>query len=597
MTNPPRAARRKRVLRGIAALLLTLPLLAAPARTQTHWGTETLLNPYRLPPIAPGTKPTFTDLDKDGDPDVMRYVTANGFPVQWIDDDDDMKWTDLEGDTDNDCLMVDRNKDGQYGSWGDIAIDWNDTNGDGRADMQVLTEYAPAEKKNEVSGPGHIMITLDTDHDGIFNYIDYSTFELRAWLHDGASDFYQDYHGKSMFLKAHTSPSKVNDPQLNWENPFLFYDPDGDGLTEMAIRMLDLFEKGDPAEPHPYKLTGNIGYVAITFDADNDNAPGNEFDFDWTINYRGPGFSYRDQIHRFRNMRGLPAADQYFLDPRYRQVDTLRYADHEAAWPLIFDRGKWNTAWFTYDEDDDSQRWERVELYGPMDPYKFGQKAGGLDDNGQADPAGDRADWDLDFSGGGNLYVSPLDGKLHLLGAEKGAWRIDQNAESFQGMGGLYDVYGPARQAKPVTRAALIRYADRDGNGFLDTIEYDLDGDGKAERSISAKALGLTDTAPVLKMRDLNYQAVTRLETANADAMWARATGALAAARRLGINTDWYALMQHPKSVRQRQHHGYWLQFYIYRDLLDRAARRRDAKLTLAADRAFHGGGWDAVGR
>ena len=44
------------------------------------------LIPYRLPPAPAGYKPTYIDLDGDGDPDILRTVTANGIPVQWIDD-------------------------------------------------------------------------------------------------------------------------------------------------------------------------------------------------------------------------------------------------------------------------------------------------------------------------------------------------------------------------------------------------------------------------------------------------------------------------------------------------------------------------------
>lgn len=56
----------------------------------------------------------------------------------------------------------------------------------------------------------------------------------------------------------------------------------------------------------------------------------------------------------------------------------------------------------------------RVEFYEARDPFKVGAGNGGLDHNTQADAAGDRGEWDMDCSGKGNLYISPLDGRLHL---------------------------------------------------------------------------------------------------------------------------------------------------------------------------------------
>ena len=162
----------------------------------------------------------------------FKPLQGKNTPVQWIDDDDNMKNGDMEGDLVNDCLMIDRDKDGKYGSYNDLVIDWNDSNNDGRADMQVVASYVSKASKS-AWGPGHYMWVLDTDLDNIFNYIDWDTFELRCWIHNGMSDFFEDYHGKSIFMKMHTTTDKMNDVRLNWENPFLFYDPDNDGLTEM----------------------------------------------------------------------------------------------------------------------------------------------------------------------------------------------------------------------------------------------------------------------------------------------------------------------------------------------------------------------------
>ncbi|MEI7422927.1 MAG: hypothetical protein WCK18_12570 [Prolixibacteraceae bacterium] len=551
------------------------------------WNTNTKLNIYRPLQQLPGTKPEFIDLDNDGDPDVMRYTTANGFPVQWIDDDDDMKVTDTEGDTDNDCLMVDVNKDGKYGSYSDAVIDWVDTNNDGKADIQIFSEFASEKDKDKPWGPGHFMVNMDLDKDNILNYIDWNTFQVRCWIHDGKSDFFEDYSGNTLFLKIHSSPQHINDLRLNWENPFLFFDPDHDGLTECAIRLLDRPTYGVTGDKYLTKLTGKIDYVTMAYDLDNDNSPGNPFDFDMTITFRGGGFDYMDQVHPFKNLRGLPAADQYFMDPRIRQLEEFIYPDHEKALDLVFNRGKWNEAWLVFDEDDDCERWERVELLDPKDPYTIGVKKGGLDDNPQSDPVGDRGEWDLDNSGNGNLYVSPLDGKIHLFGAETGYWRVDQNAFYYQGMGGLYDGYGPVRTPADPTIFPLISYKDTDGNGFFDSISYDLNGDKTADFTFSLKELGISDQAEVIKINKMKYPDFNKLNTAVSENTWKKALAFQQLAGKQGINTQWYALLKSPKSIRQKYSFGYWLKFYLFMDCLEKAKRENNGTLANEISKAY----------
>lgn len=541
------------------------------------WNLNSKLNSYKLFEIEPKTKPVFLDLDNDGDPDVMKYTTANGFHVQWIDDDDDMKWTDTCGDTDNDCLMVDRNNDGNFGSYSDVIVDWVDTNNDGKADMQIYSEFANEIDKDKGWGPGHFMINMDLDKDNIFNYIDWNTFDVRPWLHDGKSDFFEDYSGKSLFLKTHSSPQHINDLRLSWENPFLFYDPDKDGLTEYVIRLMDIAIKDKPDEKFKTILTGKISWVSMSYDMDNDNSPGNPFDFDMTISFRGGGINYMDQVHKFKNLRGLPATDKYFMDPRIRQLEEFIYPDHESVHKLIFD-AKFDEAWFSYDEDDDCERWERVELYEKGDPYIMGMKNGGID-NTQSDPTGDRGEWDLDNSGKGQLYISPLDGKIHLYGAEKGAWRVDQNAFYYQGMGGQYDIYGPARIPVEPTTFPVIRYSDSDNNGFFDTIEFDLDGDREVDHSFCLKDLGISDVSKVYDTSKMKYADFTRLEKKVADDTWKSAQKFVILAEKQGFNTQWYALLKSPKSIRQQYSQGYWLKLYLFMDCLDKAQNENNATL------------------
>ena len=552
---------------------------------------ESCIASFRMPLPPPGFKPKLEDLNGDGKPEAIYSMTGDSVPILWIDDDRDMKWTDIEGDMDNDCLLIDRNKDGIYGGDGDLVIDWVDSDNDGKADLQIVMDY-PAVHATEVWPNGHVMILLDTDKDNIFNYIDWNTYQIKSWNKSGRAAFYTDYSGQSAFTKMHVATYNMGDLRLNWENPFLFYDPDKDGLSEIAVRLLDSpSTKDEKASWNDYvnmQLEGVIDWVSISVDLDNDNAPGNDFDFDFTLGLRGGGFDYMDQVHVFKNMRGLPEADKFFMDPRWRQMDELIYPDHKNAFDLIFNRGKWESAHFVYDEDDDCHRWERVEFYEARDPFKVGAGNGGLDHNTQADAAGDRGEWDMDCSGKGNLYISPLDGRLHLYGAEWGCWRVDQNTEYYQGWDRLWINKNPKK-------FATVKYTDKNGNGFLDYVEYDMDGDGKFETVFDLKALGIDDRAKLIDVSSFTYRDYTKMMKRMSDGIWERAQTAVRVAHKYGLNTSWYAWWIEALSMREKYHRGYWLQYYLFQDLMNYGLRIGDKDLQQKLVVAYCSGNWKSL--
>ena len=552
---------------------------------------ESCIASFRMPLPPPGFKPKLEDLNGDGKPEAIYSMTGDSVPILWIDDDRDMKWTDIEGDMDNDCLLIDRNKDGIYGGDGDLVIDWVDSDNDGKADLQIVMDY-PAVHATEVWPNGHVMILLDTDKDNIFNYIDWNTYQIKSWNKSGRAAFYTDYSGQSAFTKMHVATYNMGDLRLNWENPFLFYDPDKDGLSEIAVRLLDSpSTKDEKASWNDYvnmQLEGVIDWVSISVDLDNDNAPGNDFDFDFTLGLRGGGFDYMDQVHVFKNMRGLPEADKFFMDPRWRQMDELIYPDHKNAFDLIFNRGKWESAHFVYDEDDDCHRWERVEFYEARDPFKVGAGNGGLDHNTQADAAGDRGEWDMDCSGKGNLYISPLDGRLHLYGAEWGCWRVDQNTEYYQGWDRLWINKNPKK-------FATVKYTDKNGNGFLDYVEYDMDGDGKFETVFDLKALGIDDRAKLIDVSSFTYSDYTKMMKRMSDGIWERAQTAVRVAHKYGLNTSWYAWWIEALSMREKYHRGYWLQYYLFQDLMNYGLRTGDKDLQQKLVVAYCSGNWKSL--
>ena len=565
VSTPHNTIDMKKLLLLLSIILLSFSGLQAQQSDSLYWNTNTLLLPLRLPPAPLTHTPEYIDLTGDGKPDVLRTITATGIPVQWIDDDGTLQYGDLEGSTKNGCLMIDLNRDGIYGGYGDMIIDWVAEDDAGNPAMMCIVDNIREDGK--LKSGGHYMWIIDTDRDGVTGYIDWATYKLRCWLHSGTSNFFTDYHGQTAFLKIHESPEKVNDLRLNWENPFLFYDPDGDGLSEVAIRLLETPEHEIVGGQRNANLKGCIDWVSISWDTDNDNSPGNEFDLDMTLHFKGPGFDILDQRHTNKNMRGNPAADTLFMDPRFRQLTELIYPGHDTAWDLIFNRGEWDQVWFTYDEDDDCNRWERVEMYHPLDPFKAGPWQGGVDNNAQSDPAGDRGEWDTDNSGGGQLYVGTFDGRIHLYGAESGIWRIDQIGYYYQGMGLLYDGYGPERVRQEPQLFATVRYTDTDDNGFFDTIEYDLDGDTVFETTVSLSELGISDVSSIIPTPDLDYDDFLALQARVSDNMWAHAQTVTGVALAYGLETSWYNLMMNPRSARERYDYGYWLPFYLYKDL------------------------------
>ncbi len=535
------------------------------------------------------------DLDKDGDPDVIKTTLSDSIPMYWIDDDDDMQTTDREGDLDNDCLLIDRNRDGIFAGPGDLSIDWVDNNGDGIADMQVVVENSQPESKSGWRWNSNYMWIIDQEQDEAFNYINWKDLVLRCWEHYGASHFYEDYHGQTLFQKASIPSYRYSDLRYSWENPFLFYDLDNDGLSEVAIRLEDsgrfTNKKSKDSTLIDTYPTAMIDHVYMGFDMDNDNAPSNEFDFDMGIRFSGEGFSYVSQVHKFENMRWLPDADSLFFDNRWRELDELIYTDHDSAWDFVFNKGKWDECWFVFDEDDDCERWERVEFYEPKDPFKIGMNNGGIDHNPQADASGDRGEWDLDNSGKGKLYIG-FDSRIHLYGAESGIWRIDQDADSYQGWGGLYADKYKRDQQIPET-FATIGYEDTNNDGFLDLIKYDLNGDTIFEITYNLKELGINTNYEIYNPKDHDSGKLSQLFEKAAGQMWEQAEAAVEAAKEYNINYKWYAPLLHPKSVNEKYRHGYWLQFYLFHDFLQYAQDTKNINLEKQVLSAYFQQDWE----
>lgn len=540
-------------------LLLGALALSFTCGAQNYWNSATQLKPFRFPMPPVGYTPEKLDLNGDGKQDAVKTIINGNMPVLWLDDDGNMKNGDNEGDFVNDCILVDRNADGKY----DFIVKHADLNGDEKADIQFILDYTVGGKGPKEWNSPHYMVVIDDDNDGVFNYVDWNTVTLKCWEKNGLSDFYTDYSGNSTFLKMHRTTLDCYDLRYNWENPFLFYDYDKDGLTEIALRYCDVPYASEEAKAAGYpkrQYQGRMGWFSIGIDMDNDNCPGNDFDFDMTLHYSSKNaFEYHSEVFPLKNMRGLPEADKFFPDPRVRELTKLIFPSRKNAFNYAWN-GKWDSARFAWDEDDDCGRWERVELYEDRDAFKVGSKQGGVDNHNQADFAGDRGEWDSDFSGGGDIYIGGFDGRVHLYGAERGVWRIDQNTNYFQGWDRRFQNVAPEK-------FATVEYLDTDNNGFFDTFRYDLDGDCSYETTVSLKELGISDVCKVIDVSGMKYKDYTNLFRKVSSGLWKGAEDALKVAAKYDVSPFWYGKMMNPSTLRERYNDGWWLQFYIFKDI------------------------------
>ena len=594
-----------RSLIALSALLLLLPQNSIPDLRKTALKSTT-----------PSDEIVRLDIDKDGKPDILERWW-NGKRVRWLDENGDMLPTDTRGDQIADVMQIDKNGDGLYDSELDISIKWADNDRDGRADLQAFVTQGREWSNDKFNAAeSHWMVFVDVEKDGVLGWLDWERFDFGNdnWGYTGTTDWLPDYNGNAVFLKIHRPPQSLPDPRLNWENPFAFFDFDNDGASEMAIRWLDPVPALDKGVTN---LAGIINEAFATFDIDNDSTKGNETDYDMSLRgHGGPGISYRSFAHKYPALKGNPKFDRCFQWNKWRQIDELMYMPHETSYDSFFKAG-WATMYFVFDEDDDDHRWERVEMYYPMhgfggpkeiDLYSTkkwrrnnyaelamvseGERPG-LSGHPQADSLGDRGEFDEDNSGGGKLYVGVFDRKLHLAGAEWGAWTVDKNAEFHGG--------NKTPSPKPLAQRVeeVVKYTDTDKNGFLDTIEYDYDGDRTVDLRVSlldyrSASNPHPDVTPLIDTHKEGWKGLNALFAKIANQSFQEAHTVYRAAWRRGLTTPEIDKLAFASAIGERHDHGYWLKEKIFREI---RARVKNTSLEKDLTRLYYTGQFDEYAR
>jgi hypothetical protein len=379
-----------------------------------------------------------SDTDGDGRIDTIYFIdnddrhSADRQPllVKVVDEDGDMPAT-AEGDRDSDLYIADWNGDGTV----DRAVDYLDLDHDQDVDEEVQYRWHE-----------DLRFRDDTWDSLVCNGRSYSAFWVRDVGDDNRLLFERnyeynqettqwqcDFNGDEIIVYAFLYDARENLFVPGWENPFCWYDNDGDDLAEEVVR-----------------LTGNRNTarnLRYSIDIDNDAGGINRHDFDLSITAVGP-IEYGEEDCMRLVLRGIPTGP------------VIAWEKAKA----LAKNAKWAKAHLTFDENDSnidptegnnhSERWEGVLNH----PNEFFPQVGGP----SCGPFNKRNEVDGDNSGGFRFYRSRVDRRWHLFGAEVGWIKAD------------FDYDG-----KPDME---IRSEDRDLNGFFDIWRYDVDGDGNYER-------------------------------------------------------------------------------------------------------------------
>ncbi|MBN1290781.1 MAG: DUF4861 family protein [Candidatus Latescibacteria bacterium] len=383
----------------------------------------------------PGEK-ILIDSNRDGRIDILYKIDTDErhknerspLVVKIIDEDGDMYLTG-EGDLDSDLYVADWYGDGTI----DRVIDYIDLDNDNDVDEQVLYQWSDmahflAQASKNYDGKAYCAVwTKDYGDDNRLWY------DINYEYNQRTTQWLTDFNGDEIFVYAFFYNFEENTFSAGFENPFAFYDLDGDSFSEEVVRL----GASDFV----------INSLRYSMDIDNDTRGSNRHDYDFSISALGP-VSYEPETCMTINLRG---------------IETGHIITWENVRPIA-KAGIWSKIHLTWDENDNNidpvqgrqhnERWEGIISYGNEYIRQVGGPSCGAYNK--------RNEVDMDGSGNSHFYYSTVDQRLHLYGAEVGWIKADYD----------YDEHADMQ----------IFMEDTDGNGFFDTWKYDANADSIFER-------------------------------------------------------------------------------------------------------------------
>jgi hypothetical protein len=119
-----------------------------------------------------------------------------------------------------------------------------------------------------------------------------------------------------------------------------------------------------------------------------------------------------------------------------------------------------------------------------------------------------------------------------------------------------------------------------------------LDGDTIFEETVSLTELGVDDKVMVINTGASNYKQLNKTFAKLTNQIWKRALTVKQIAEKQGVNTNWYAFWQQPRTLSEKYQYGYWLTFYLYKDMCHQALLKGNKELKRKLDIAYYSGNW-----
>jgi len=424
------------IAHAIILLMSASACLAEDARQSMFerlFGDLVRLDPAKVEKVKslPAGQQLLVDTNGDGIHDEAWFMdtdkrhTIQPILVRVIDEDGDL---DADGpDRDSDLYIADWKADGKV----DVIIDYQDNDGDD--DIDEVIRYEWFEKYYGLGKPGiKASWTSDDGDDNLLRWdVDWKYYQKLC-------QYRCHYSGNESFM-VFLLPEDGDKWISCWENPFIFYDVDGDGSSEIALR-----NEGVNDEVH------NLRY---SFDADGDAWGERPYDYDFSISAwsgqsdGGWAIKLTDDITTQIKLRGVETH-------RFLRRDVARQFVRQAPWVnecLTWDEMNANTQ--KKPDMDPHERWEGVIAYSSPNFKNIGGPSCSFFNK--------RNEVSTKPVHPMRLYYDSSDHRLHLLGANEGWINVDYDLDD--------------------KLDARYTYIDENQDGVFDRRQIDLDGDGKAE--------------------------------------------------------------------------------------------------------------------